>query len=68
MSGTDFAAARAALQLLVDAGHRRIAQLSEPTVDGLARQLRLDGYRTTLAGAGLGAGQVVVPQWGHFGS
>lgn len=64
----DFAAARAAVQLLVDAGHRRIAHLSEPTGDGLARQLRLDGYRTTLVGAGLGPGQVVVPQWGHFGS
>lgn len=64
----DFAAARVAVHLLIEQGHRRIAHISEPVGDGVARQLRLDGYRAALADAGLGEGQVVVPQWIHLGS
>lgn len=64
----EFPAARAAVRLLVQQGHRRIAHISEPAGDGLARRLRLDGFRAALAESGLGEGQVVVPAWGRFGS
>lgn len=64
----DYAGGLAATRLLIAAGHRRIAHISEPSGDGLARPLRLDGYRAALAEAGLGEGQVVVPEWFHFGS
>lgn len=64
----EFAAAAAAVRLLIDRGHRRIAHVSEPAGDGAARALRLDGYRSALADAGLGDGRVVVPRWKPLGS
>ncbi|WP_232549309.1 LacI family DNA-binding transcriptional regulator [Propioniciclava soli] len=64
----DFGAARAAVRLLLDHGHRRIAHISEPVGDGLARQLRVDGFRAALTEAGLGEGRVLVPPHWHEGS
>lgn len=64
----DFAAARSAVRLLIGQGHRRIAHLSEPAGDGLARQLRLEGFQAALAESGLGEGRVAVPKQVHFGS
>ena len=48
----EYEGARTAVQHLLDLGHRRIAHITEAPSDGLARQLRMDGWRDALRSAG----------------
>lgn len=52
-------AARQAVTLLTVHGHKRITHLTEHATDGLARGLRISGFRQGLADAGLSGGPVV---------
>ncbi len=47
-----------ATQLLVDHGHRRIVHLTEFPTDGLARELRIQGFEKVLREAGVTEGRV----------
>lgn len=52
-------AARQAVSLLTAQGHRRIAHITEQATDGLARDLRIQGFRQGLADAGVPDGLVL---------
>lgn len=64
----DHRVGREAARHLLDRGHRRIAHLSDPATDGLARQLRADGFHAELAVAGVGEARVLVPPPGQGGT
>lgn len=52
-------AAKQAVSLLIEHGHQRIAHITEHPTDGLARALRIEGFRQGLADAGISAGPVL---------
>lgn len=52
-------AAQQAVSLLTAQGHRRIAHITEQATDGLARDLRIQGFRQGLADAGIPDGPVL---------
>lgn len=52
-------AARKAVSLLTARGHRRIAHITERATDGLARDLRIKGFRQGLTDAGITDGPVL---------
>ncbi len=52
-------AARQAVSLLTARGHRRIAHVTEHATDGLARDLRIEGFRQGLTDAGISGGPII---------
>ncbi|MFT3886865.1 MAG: LacI family DNA-binding transcriptional regulator [Arachnia sp.] len=57
----DLEVGREATELLLERGHRRIAHITEYPTDGLARDLRVQGFQETLRAAGLPEGLVLDP-------
>ncbi|MBK7821217.1 MAG: LacI family DNA-binding transcriptional regulator [Tessaracoccus sp.] len=61
----DLAAGREVTQLLIDHGHSRIVHLTEYPTDGLARDLRVRGFRQALEAAGIEGGRVLSQTTDH---